>query len=453
MSPKVAIFDEQTTSVMHEDGSEARFSWQDLGADRRDRPLENAENLTVVGLPEFDEAAERPKAAHRPDPVAHQDARPLRRSRDRIRWFAEFLETAEVNPGGDVIRETRGDGSAVFLPQVTVGGTTDFALLRRGANLLKKVSEYDRVTLVLGSCLFSARSVHAHLENGSRLDAPILDVQPDPRHVIHEIRSDPRLNLYEIQMGTLLAGMTAALVSVLPTAIPVDVVIQVPRVQYYLHLFPWYAQGTLTRQALEQWMFLVDERHELLCSVFKTHLRRYLAANEVHTSPTISASDFLSVLMPLIESKTNHGGTLDPVETVDHLAGMDPLWRPVAASKKPLSLRDVANTSYAVEYLHLGTAQQAGEKRLLISVEDLSEHKIFTSAADLARKADLDYHSCGFYPMERVITPWNGRLMSAYYRDPGHVLLDQDGIRYTPEEIVGAAYPEAGDLHPGRPPR
>ncbi|MFF7190254.1 hypothetical protein ACFZAR_34635 [Streptomyces sp. NPDC008222] len=437
---KIAIFDEQATSVTHEGRGEAKFSWQELDADRGDRPLEIAENLTVVSQPQFDESAESSNAAPRPDPAAQQDVRALRRGRDRIQWFAEFLQTPELNPGGVAVRETRGDDSVVFLPQVNVGGATDFALLRRTKKLLKKVSEYDRVTFVLGSCLFSARSVRAHLENGSRLDTPVLDVRPEPRHVIREIRSDPRPNLYEVQVGTMVARMAAALASVLSTGIPVDMVVQVPRVQYYLQLFDLYAQETLTREALEHWMGLVDGRHELQGGAIEAYLRRYLAANDVHT-PHIHVSNFLADLVPLIHSKIAHGGRIESAEAVDYLAGTNPFWRVVAESKMPSSLREVANTSYTVEYLDLGAARRAGEKRLLIVVEDVSEHRIFTAADGLARKADLDFSSCAVYPMGRVLTPWNGRLMSAYYRDPGHVLVDQDGIQYTPEEIVDAVYP------------
>ncbi|MET7290366.1 hypothetical protein [Streptomyces sp. NPDC005573] len=391
-------------------------------------------------MSEFYEPTGSFDTALRPAPAVQKENRVLKRGCDRIQWFAEFLQTTELSPGGVAVREVRGDGSVAFLPQVNVGGTADFALLRRTKNLLKKISEYDRVTFVLGSCLFSARSVRAHLENGSRLDTPVLDVRPDPRHVIHELRSDRRRSLYEVQAGTMVARMAAALASVLPAGIPMDMVVQVPRVQYYLQLFDLYAQGTLTREALEHWTGLVDARHELQSGAIEACLKKYLAANEVH-APNIRVSDFLADLVPLIHSKIAHGGRIEPAEAVDFLAGANVFWRMVAGSQMPSSLREVANTSYAVEYLDLSAARQSGEKSLLIVVEHVSEHRIFTAADGLARKAGLDFNSCAVYPMERVLTPWNGRLMSAYYRDPGHVLVNQDGIKYTPEEIVDAVYP------------
>jgi hypothetical protein len=429
MDHRVAVFRDLASPA-----GVASFTWHDLLAHGTPRELPAAP-LTMLSASDC-------RASSSVD-LGTWSARTVARAMGRAHRLADFLGDESVTPGDRILCTRTGAGAPhELMPYVTIGTHSEHFAIHGLSELTGRIDDFRHVTLITGVCLFSEKSSWGYDGDGRRVSLGMILSRPDLiKSALRGLEVDPRFSLYELETSTRLSCAVAGFVSALPSNLPCEVVLQVPRIQYYLYLIPALQAGLIKGQHLLEWFDLVDMRFAAVVEKFQRLLRGCSVSAQSGRIASLRVSAVLSDHEAVIREHVAKNKYLDLNVFIQRLIFSDPTWER-ALSVSPVSgWRDAANLSYAVEFASSHSDEQDG--RLLIAIDSPMEQKIFRTFQRILKTTNHGRRSgaLGVFPMERAIVLQSGQLTNSYYLDPGHTLLDEVGDSYSPEELVERLYP------------
>jgi hypothetical protein len=219
----------------------------------------------------------------------------------------------------------------------------------------------------------------------------------------------------------------------LPRAVPLNITIDIPRVQYYLYLLDAYRSGLVSAQLALEWFRMIDARHALVAGLFRDRLQAELAAM-ARQDVLLTESSALDELAPHLREAVRRGSTpcADSLAAV-LAAGGDPVWKLLLDLDPPADLAAFGTASYVVEELRAANIHEDSAPSIGIAVENQTEWKVFERSRQILRYVTDGDNSApaqllGMYPLERILNlDPHGRWTYPYFLDTGHHAMDEDG--------------------------
>lgn len=381
--------------------------------------------------------------------TAAEDASALRalsRALDQATSLSRYLSVPAVSNPPEVMHfATGGQPSGPMMTNITLHGHTAFVAFRGLRGLRSAGPASRRLTIATGLCLFSGSSLWSSDADGMRLPfAEVLGEASSLPDKVRRIEHDPLLSLYELESVESLSRMIAAVINSLPAGATSTVLMQVPRVEYYLYIVDAMRAGLLAPSVVQQWLELVDERHRMVAGRFTARLQELVSADQ---TLNVLMSPGLEPHEELVRSLLAEDALADQqrvVEVLLHALGAhSEAWRTAISIKRPRSVWDIIRLGYPLDMCSLiGSSTSVGTFML---IDNPREMKMFTELERLAREFGLERSGVtltGLFPLGRTLILRNRRVASSYHRDPGQRLFDHDHALHTPESLLEILYPE-----------
>jgi hypothetical protein len=279
------------------------------------------------------------------------------------------------------------------------------------------------ISIVTGSCLFSAETARVITESGRNLPLTTPGVQIDEK--IASLAIDPRLSLYEVETLNRLPSFINAMVREGSNINRLHV--NVPDVEYYLYALSAYEQGFLSSEHALEWFDHVDTRHERL---FQQMSRRSLRGiNQARDLEVIDDMP-LAPIKPYILDSVAAGDVPSIQNTVELLADQSSLWNDILTVESPMTWQDINDLSYVYAELQAGyndpVKKSSNQVRLAVVVDNPSESKIVANAKRIAGKLPNpnDYNLIALFLHEHLL-PSKGTEKTMYHI-PGQILTLSD---------------------------
>lgn len=269
-----------------------------------------------------------------------------------------------------------------------------FRTLRVGNS---KESRRKSETIVTSSCIFGFGGTKAKLQDGhleSFRNGHLESFSSPNGETLQRVvgwEAEKRISVYELEAISRITSFINSLVS--NSTRFNKVILNTPRVEYYLAGLGLYERGTLSSDLLGSWFNLIDERTDRLNKLFKDRVSSQYAVD--FRSP-------LEELRNYIVSQVKSGQPVDFEDALEVLS-QDKLWLEVIAVKCPTSWIDLVETSIAVEELR--NSFQTGEDTVV--VKSPKQEGTAYLARDIAKlvhaKYGEDFNLVGMYPHEQIV--------------------------------------------------
>lgn len=334
---------------------------------------------------------------------------------DRVQWSA--LPPAGRRAGGRQMYRVGAVGESLGLPLQVLDRTCsidDVAFCRTRIEtdeffLAGRPAPVSRlsgpVTVVTGSCLLPYSTVRWYTADGDTVPhrnafeagAPLVGVVADECLSLYEAETVLRLSRVITRLG-----------------LAHQVVLDVPREQYYLTMAAIRARREVSAEAAAAWCELVDRRHRLLVNAFRMALGV--------DAPVALA---LSGVGELLRESTVTAAPLDLRSVHEILRGPEPVWRLLGP---PADLHDLQILSYIATLL-----ARPGQATLM--VDSPSERKLVRRAREFSPDAPL----AALFTLEHFRVAGRGPFHNLYYGDIGRVFHDEAGNSFDIAGLLAAA--------------
>jgi hypothetical protein len=346
---------------------------------------------------------------------------------------SSLLNSELATPGVALCESIATKSGRISVPYVPVrlGGRIGETFIDTSPRLPSSLSQFSSVSVTSGPCLFSTGTLKATGIDGG--DISILQRDEPIPSKITSIEVDPELSLYEWDTITRLTFLIEGLSQAIGHW-PIQVTLDVPRIQYYFYLLDANYQGLIDAETLFRWFELVDQRHESVCQSMEARLgglRVKRAEAMRHVEETLTQSV--------------RGGEILRVKTVsDLLASADPLWRSLLDLERPGQYNQILNLSYVYEQLQAGSGLGRGAS-LGVAIEHANERKTFRFSRKLAgrlaaKDGDFGWSMIGLYSKSRIFSAGDSMDMHLYLNDPGREFTDDSGRRLGVPELIDELY-------------
>ncbi|WP_218002543.1 hypothetical protein [Nocardia brevicatena] len=261
------------------------------------------------------------------------------------------------------------------------------------------------ITVVTGSCLLPYGTVRWYTADGDTV--PYRDVF-EAGAPLAGVVADECLSLYEAETVLRLSRVITRL------GLAHQVVLDVPREQYYLTIAAIRARREVSAETAAAWCELVDRRHRLLVHAFRVAL----GVN----APVALA---LSGVGELLRESTVTAAPIDLRSVHEMLRGPEPMWRLLGPAA---DLHDLQILSYVATLL-----PRPGQATLM--VDSPSERKLVRRAREFSPNAPL----AALFAMEQFRVAGRGPFQNLYYGDIGRVFHDEAGNSFDTAGLLAAA--------------
>lgn len=246
-----------------------------------------------------------------------------------------------------------------------------------------------------------------------------------------------------MRLGQTIAGFQDILG---PEIIDVTILVDVPRVQYYLYMLEAHSRNLISQDLLLKWFDLVDQRHAMITRRLMALLSPALPDRSLSRSPDIRRANSFDILGDAIRESVSSGRAV----LVKHLANVlernDVTWQLILEAVKPGNYRDLIHLSYVREQIYAGR-QPAKGRPLGVVIENHNErqtHKLSNqvAAAIMTKHVGFRWLSLGLFPKEDIYVTGDSDL---YLRDPAKVFVDQTtGEQYSISALLDEVYRGTG---------
>lgn len=327
-------------------------------------------------------------------------------------------------------------------PRLNISGAPPmFVFPRAGNHSPLHIADQSRVSFVVAVCLFGAWSVLLR-DRHQGITRPMPITSEPFAERVDAIEAEDRFSLYELETTARLTRLTAAIGQRMPAGMPIEVVMQVPRQQYYMYLLDAWEQGLVPTSVFCRWLRLVDQRHARVCSLLRQQLRQRLSGPMM-----IRVADSLEEIGSALTDWAAGGRPVSLAWCLARLADRRPLWRRVLEFHHPRTWSQLWRLSYVVEQLSAGRLDEPNDRTLMVAIQDPAEELTFEAADRIASQIrgayPGSYSSCGLYPLERVIATENAQRISLYRGSPPRDLVDDRDKPWTPRQIVNDIYQDS----------
>lgn len=275
---------------------------------------------------------------------------------------------------------------------------SDFFVKFRSFRVGEKMDASDQFeTIVSGQCILGFASLKAKLEDGSSLifrsgkfEDKLGATDIDPRRIV-DWDIDNRISLYELEALCREVSFINGLQSE-GTRFK-RVVLNNPRVEYYLSGLEFYKNGFISSQLLTKWFDIVDKRTDRINNLTIARLDKRLSV--VLKSPLDELREYIRGNVD-----TNSEPTLNEAFNI---LSKDKLWRTALSQGYPDSWIKLVKISEALEELR--NSYETGKGTLI--VESPKHEVTFGTATDIAESMFLrhgtSFNLMAMYPHERII--------------------------------------------------
>lgn len=334
---------------------------------------------------------------------------------DRVQW--PTLSPADSRAGGRQVNRVGEVGEFFGLPiqvldQTCSIGDAAFCRARIETDeffLAGKPAPISRftgpVTVVTGSCLFPYSTVRWYTADGEVV--PYRNVFKGGAPLAGVV-ADECLSLYEAETILRLSRVITRL------GLAPQVVLDVPREQYYLAIAEIRACRDVSAETAAAWCELVDQRHRLLVHAFR-------AALGVDAPVALA----LSGVGELLRESAVTAAPVDLRSVYEILRGPEPMWRLLGPAA---DLHDLQILSYVATLL-----PRPGQSTLM--VDNPAERKLVRRARAFLPDAPL----AALFAMEQFRVVGRGPFQNLYYGDIGRVFHDEAGNMFDTAGLLAAA--------------
>jgi hypothetical protein len=289
------------------------------------------------------------------------------------------------NDGGRFIELETKDNQSYFVK---------FRTLRIG-NPQESQEKFE--TIVTSSCIFGFGGTKAKLQDGhlESFRNGHLESSSSPNgETLQRVvgwEAEKRISIYELEAISRITSFINSLVS--NSTRFNKVVLNTPRVEYYLAGLGLYERGLLSSELFGSWFNLIDERTDRLNKLFK---------DRVLSQYSVEFRSPLEELRNYIVSQVKSGELVNFEDALEVLS-QDKLWFETITVKRPTSWIDLVETSIAVGELR--NSFQTGESTVVVK-SPKQEGAAYLSR-DIAKlvyaKYGEDFNLVGMYPHEQIV--------------------------------------------------
>lgn len=322
----------------------------------------------------------------------------------RVGSLIEALDLPFEMPGNATVLSH--DNGNAFVKILSHG--LEFFVMARNPLSEKPLEELDvknqRLDIITGVCLYSSDSVKAIATDGEEFSftAPNVDITK----IIEDFRINPQLTVYEIESIIRLSSFIRAFRSTKESG---RVIINNPKVEYYLYLLPALERGFINPSKALTWFSQVDERHQRLFNIMCKRLSKNSAVQ-----PCVVPINPLDAIRDYVISTVESGQIPQISEAKEKLTKDSRLWADIFAVEDPGSWNQLSYLSYPQAYLDV-----AANSNLLVAVENPTESKIFAHAKKLSNAIpegnNNNHDIIGFYPHEMILPVGEAAKKTMYH--------------------------------------
>jgi hypothetical protein len=366
------------------------------------------------------------------------------RAARRLAGFGTFLGTERFNDADCFVCFDVG-GHQVAFGRTLLDRRPWFLHLRDAGELPCGPPGPDRIQIITGTCLFSARTLWMIDESGTEF--PVLSPECTlPDRPLAAIHCDDELSIYEYQSAIRLGRTAADLIGVLPTGMPVTITLDIPRVQYFCYLLDAFERQLVDSTLIGHWFDIVDRRNHQLSELFIDLISSELDDPDSHVA--IDAADPLAAIETYLRQAVASGTAPSLDYAVDLLARSgDPMWAQLLTVAPPATWTDLTYASYSVTPLRTLTDPVGTGRALVLHVENYEEWPALNATRRVLKRLRDSGHAnrsgwlAGLYPMQQlIVTDESGRWIDFYYHDPGPHAIDSRGRLVNLVDLVDELY-------------
>lgn len=374
----------------------------------------------------------------------------VRRQENRLRRFTQG-SCSEL--GGMFLGEIDGQYSGLMFGQTHPGEPRHHIAARGLTDLLPDLTDYRHVRIVTGMCLFGAAGLRFSAPDGTTFGwSTIAGTNPLQVDAVHV---HPNLTLYELEMTQrITAELRWRLTGLHTAAGRPDVILDMPRIQYYGHLIDSYRTGRISRRLLLRCWHHVDHRHRHATKALRSRVR--LAAiragqpdTRITESPGLDCAE--SVLRTAILDGWPAGAGPDPEQRLVNtmitalLQSRDgSQWRRLLEhTDHPTTVTELAFTSYVWQLIRPSLLDQHTDRATLtIMLDDIAEQQLYTAARDAltattAARPGLAPHSlAGIFPLTRLFHAGQAGTKRLYDSVHAHTFVTESGRELTSQQLA-----------------
>ncbi|KAH6671651.1 hypothetical protein B0J14DRAFT_564250 [Halenospora varia] len=308
--------------------------------------------------------------------------------------------------------------------------------------MIRGVSGFDTVEILSGTCLFSGTLLAQSLQDG--VNAEVLSVA---KPTLYEMEYVARASHTISNIASLIICRRQGL-DAPKTILPLNISLDVPNFHYYPSVFGKLDQRLCTTDEALQWMDAIDRRHDQIGSVIEKaiyrEIHKRIPTATHHYKICVTQSD--NLVANSIRKSLINGKVPSLAELLRHLSEQpDGRWREfyglLKRSERPKDFRSLGYLFYVFEVIKKALARSSSvalealrepytcqnidrdviSRRLLISIDDIAEFRIYTKAQKyLKRIRDTTMAKptlLEIYPCQRMFVDGNQRA-HFYVDDP-----------------------------------
>ncbi|MBX7144057.1 MAG: hypothetical protein K1X79_06375 [Oligoflexia bacterium] len=260
-------------------------------------------------------------------------------------------------------------------------------------------SYIERIRLLTGLCLWSTETARVIVGSGKSL--PIVDPKQAIDEAVVDLQVTSDLSLYELDSLNRLSGLLSSIA--IAEKRPIDLALNIPRLEYYLYLLPAFGKGLVSVQLFRRWCELVEARRACLIRELCVRLPSGLKVQTI---------DPLLGIEPTI-ARIVESGCKDSEQEINAacqaLSQSSSIWNQVLKQEVPAprTWTDLNTLGYAVAVLE--SADERGVS--LIAVENRHEARIYEKVEALNRKINKSINLVVLLSHEQVMTKWQNRSL------------------------------------------
>lgn len=357
-----------------------------------------------------------------------------------------FIKSQQLTIGESILLEeipTKNNNmNQTVFPLLNIKNHPYFTFMQGIKKIPYSIANFSQINIVSGCCLYGLNSVFAINENGKKVNI-LSQKETEENTPFIRFQYEPFPSFYEMESIVRLTQFIADFVSILPTNIPIKLIFDIPRVQYYLNLIELLEQERISFPLFQQWMELVDERYNNVKRAIRSSMFALFKSKNVDPIPTITFTDGLSSIRELIVNAIE-SRQIPPLSIlIEHLCMQHKWWQAVCEFSPPQSHLMLSNISYSIELLQHGL-QKSNPTTYLFEVDNPSERKIYRLAKRYAQKLKYHFPASAFYPLEMIFD--NEGHTNLYFQQMPKKMIDHTKNVVSPFDLLKKLYPSTYKL-------
>ncbi|KAL6714221.1 hypothetical protein ACLMJK_008716 [Lecanora helva] len=248
----------------------------------------------------------------------------------------------------------------------------------------------ESVNFVTGVCLYSDKILKASLsDSDGKLDAEKLSSAPA---TINELESIARCSSALADIAMMFISRTRNE----DVTQPISITVNIPSWHYFWSIIGKFKEGTCTAREALKWMEAVERRHDQILHLFQSAIRHELQRRGARPEDANIQFSQKEIPATVAIKQALQNGEIPILEDLLYKfdSQSDCLWKDfyslISEKDQPKDLQALGNLSYVFEVVKLALKKPItttfSRPRLILSVDDRMENRIYSRARNLLKK-------------------------------------------------------------------